>query len=414
MKQFDVKTKLDIISLAKESLNEAVEYYLLLRVKSLNHKRRKCDLRDDARKKIRIWTKQYNSDMNNLISKTGTKSGDGQGRPKKPVPADEIWDKLEEKEKFEIFKDWLKQEREKGKKTQNQHRFSELIKQARRIEIWGLTKEGIRQFYLRDEVIKDERDIRKRIIAIAEANTIIDSKGVKIYLLGREPLTQIFNKLHNTTYSDRYIGKLMSELDVCASIRRAKRKKEEKNLEQQVDNIANRDYNSSNIYSADVKYIEHKSEHGNHVYIEPIINWGSSLVVAWDIDYAQGIDQTMRNLKNSNLPNGSIFHTDRGSQYCSNEVMAELTKNNVTRSVSRRGNCLDNRNSEHFNGVAGTMLLRHLDTNKMSLDEIKARVGKFIKWYNFERRQKRLGWLTPYEHFVQVNQTSLNGQLFCS
>jgi putative transposase len=45
---------------------------------------------------------------------------------------------------------------------------------------------------------------------------------------------------------------------------------------------------------------------------------------------------------------GLIFHSDRGSQYCSNDYQSLLKKNNITPSMSRKGNPYDNAVAENF------------------------------------------------------------------
>jgi transposase InsO family protein len=47
---------------------------------------------------------------------------------------------------------------------------------------------------------------------------------------------------------------------------------------------------------------------------------------------------------------GAIFHSDRGSQYCSHDFQATLTKWGMRSSMSRKGNCWDNSPIESFWG----------------------------------------------------------------
>jgi transposase InsO family protein len=53
-------------------------------------------------------------------------------------------------------------------------------------------------------------------------------------------------------------------------------------------------------------------------------------------------------LSNRGNPKGVMFHSDRGSQYCSMEFKNVLGKNNFIQSMSRRGNCWDNACIESF------------------------------------------------------------------
>ena len=48
------------------------------------------------------------------------------------------------------------------------------------------------------------------------------------------------------------------------------------------------------------------------------------------------------------LPRGVIMHTDRGSQYCSNDYQRLLNKHGLVCSMSGKGNCYDNACAESF------------------------------------------------------------------
>ncbi|EMO43249.1 integrase core domain protein [Leptospira noguchii serovar Autumnalis str. ZUN142] len=51
-----------------------------------------------------------------------------------------------------------------------------------------------------------------------------------------------------------------------------------------------------------------------------------------------------------NPPKGLVFHSDRGSNYCSYETRRYLLNNKFRRSNSRKGNCWDNAVAESFFG----------------------------------------------------------------
>jgi transposase InsO family protein len=64
-------------------------------------------------------------------------------------------------------------------------------------------------------------------------------------------------------------------------------------------------------------------------------------------------------------PEGCIHHTDRGSQYCSNEYQRRLTKQGFKVSMSGKGNCYDNSMVETFfkSITLGTSLRNTLPRN---------------------------------------------------
>lgn len=91
---------------------------------------------------------------------------------------------------------------------------------------------------------------------------------------------------------------------------------------------------------------------------------------------------------------GLISHSDRGSQYCSLEHQKLLNQFNMKVSMSRRGNCYDNAPMESFWGTMKNELVyhRHYATREQAIREITEYIEVF---YNRQRRQKRLGYLSP-------------------
>ena len=63
---------------------------------------------------------------------------------------------------------------------------------------------------------------------------------------------------------------------------------------------------------------------------------------------SSAIEMAARNL---DLPEGAIFHSDRGSNYTSAEFGEKLGELGVKRSVGRTGICYDNALSESVNGT---------------------------------------------------------------
>jgi putative transposase len=96
---------------------------------------------------------------------------------------------------------------------------------------------------------------------------------------------------------------------------------------------------------------------------------------------------------------GLIHHSDRGSQYCSHEYRKLLDQFHMRASMSRKGNCYDNAPMESFWGTLKNEQVHHRRyvTRKEAIREITEYIEVF---YNRQRRQARLGYLSPaaYEH----------------
>ena len=91
---------------------------------------------------------------------------------------------------------------------------------------------------------------------------------------------------------------------------------------------------------------------------------------------------------------GLINHSDRGSQYCSENYTRLLERFNMKASMSRKGNCYDNAPMESFWGTMKNELVYHqrYATREQAIREITQYIEVF---YNRQRIQARLGYLSP-------------------
>jgi putative transposase len=100
---------------------------------------------------------------------------------------------------------------------------------------------------------------------------------------------------------------------------------------------------------------------------------------------------------------GLIHHSDRGSQYCSSDFMKLLDTFNMKASMSRKGNCYDNAPMESFWGTLKNELVYHQRyvTREQAIREITEYIEIF---YNRQRRQARLGYLSPVAYGQQFHR----------
>ena len=92
--------------------------------------------------------------------------------------------------------------------------------------------------------------------------------------------------------------------------------------------------------------------------------------------------------------NGLIHHSDRGSQYCSYDYSKLLKQFGMKASMSRKGNCYDNAPMESFWGTLKSELVHH-KRYKTRLEAIQE-ISEYIEvFYNRQRKQARLGYLSP-------------------
>jgi len=93
---------------------------------------------------------------------------------------------------------------------------------------------------------------------------------------------------------------------------------------------------------------------------------------------------------------GLIFHSDRGSQYCSYGFQKLLHDHQMKSSMSRKGDCWDNSVAESFFGTLKTECV--FDTVYATREQARRDIVDYIEmFYNSKRRHSYLGYLSPSE-----------------
>ena len=95
-------------------------------------------------------------------------------------------------------------------------------------------------------------------------------------------------------------------------------------------------------------------------------------------------------------PKGLLHHTDRGSQYASNDYQRLLDAHDFEGSMSRKGNCWDNAVAESFFATLKKDLVHRARFRTRA--EARVRLFEYIElFYNPKRRHSSLGGMSPVE-----------------
>lgn len=117
--------------------------------------------------------------------------------------------------------------------------------------------------------------------------------------------------------------------------------------------------------------------------------------------------EALRQLKE--VPANGLFHTDQGFMYTNQAFAVELEKMGLQQSLSRRANCWDNAVIESFNGsMKCEWFYPYYKKNRwnLSFEELCDKVNEYVRYYNEERIQEKLGYLTPMEYHHRVTQSN--------
>jgi transposase InsO family protein len=103
---------------------------------------------------------------------------------------------------------------------------------------------------------------------------------------------------------------------------------------------------------------------------------------------------------------GAIIHSDRGSQYASNNFRELLRRNGFRQSMSGKGNCYDNAQAESFFSRFKTELIEGGAFE--DLEQARLEIFSYIEgYYNRVRLHSSLGYKSPIEFEMELK--SKNG-----
>lgn len=181
------------------------------------------------------------------------------------------------------------------------------------------------------------------------------------------------------------------------------------------DNLLKRNFAATKpnqVFVGDITYI--RTDEG-WLYLATVIDLYSRKIIGHSMSNRMTKDLVIsalqKALKSRGYPKGVIVHSDRGSQYASNEYKSFLKKHGLVGSMSKKGDCWDNAVAESFFATLKKEYVHHIRFKT----RIQAQLGIFDyieAWYNNERSHSTLNWLSPNEfEYVNRDKFSKNKQI---
>jgi transposase InsO family protein len=178
--------------------------------------------------------------------------------------------------------------------------------------------------------------------------------------------------------------------------------------EPRAGNLVNMNFNpneANDLWAGDISNIE--TDEGV-MYLSVVLDMWSRAVIGWDIQSSMTENLVIRSLekaiRNRKPMKGLIVHTDRGSQYASFRYRQLLSENNITQSMSFKGNCYDNAPVESFFASLKKELVYRVRFK--SKEEARRQIFEYIEiFYNRQRRHSTLGYVAPL-NFEKLKNTT--------
>jgi putative transposase len=159
------------------------------------------------------------------------------------------------------------------------------------------------------------------------------------------------------------------------------------------------------LWTGDITYIWTAE---GWLYLAVILDVFSRRIVGWRMDKRMTDDLVIAAFQNALVrrrhAQGLIFHSDRGSQYCSKRFQTLVKRAGGMQSMSGTGCCYDNAITESFFGTLKRELVHHCFFKTRV--EAQGRIFRYIEgFYNRRRRHSAIGYQAPenYERlFVRL------------
>ena len=134
------------------------------------------------------------------------------------------------------------------------------------------------------------------------------------------------------------------------------------------------------------------------LYLAVVMDLYSRAIVGWSMSRRMTqqlvCDALTMALFRRHFPKGTIIHSDRGSQYCSNRYQRLIKNNGLRCSMGRKANCYDNAVTESFFHTLKVELVhreRYI-TRRMA----KSSIFEYIEtYYNRQRKHSAIGHRIP-------------------
>ena len=166
------------------------------------------------------------------------------------------------------------------------------------------------------------------------------------------------------------------------------------------DNLLKRDFNANKPFEKLTTDVTQFKVGDEKVYFSPVMDLFNREIVSYSISLSPNLEQIREMLSGlfDKLPADAtpLFHSDQGWQYQHAEYQRLLAEHNITQSMSRKGNCMDNGAMENFFGRLKVEMFygEKFESVNAFVDEL----SKYIHYYNNERISLKLKGMSPVQY----------------
>ena len=165
-------------------------------------------------------------------------------------------------------------------------------------------------------------------------------------------------------------------------------------------NLLKRDFHADKPYEKLTTDVTEFKIGDEKVYLSPVLDMFNREIISYSISTSPNLQQVRDMLTGlfEKLPTDArpLFHSDQGWQYQHAEYQRLLAEHNITQSMSRKGNCMDNGIMENFFGRLKVEMYygEKFESPRGFIEKLE----EYIHYYNNERISLKLKGMSPVQY----------------
>ena len=212
------------------------------------------------------------------------------------------------------------------------------------------------------------------------------------------------------------IQRLMKKFNLVCPIRKAnpyRRMAKAIKTSNYAPNILERhfeDYGPGYVLLTDITYMFFDGKNSK-AYLSVIKDAFTKQILAYVLSSSLEVDFVLKTVENlfrdhkKDIHTDALINSDQGVHYTSIKFIELLKDKEIRQSMSRRGNCWDNAPQESFFGHMKDEIGHKVDKIS-SFEELKAIIDDYMDYYNKDRYQEQLAYLSPNQ-YLEYYQTGI-------
>ncbi|SHH47548.1 Transposase InsO and inactivated derivatives [Massilia sp. CF038] len=223
---------------------------------------------------------------------------------------------------------------------------------------------------------------------------------------GYRRVTEAVRKL-GKPINHKTIQNLMVKMNLKSVVRPKKYKSYKGEVSLTATNVLARQFDASTMNQKWVTDVTEFNVGGEKLYLSPVMDLCNGEIIAYQMAPKPTFDlvtnMLRKALKTLRPDDRLTLYSDQGWHYRMPLYRQLLEQHGVVQSMSRKGNCYDNSPMESFFAVLKTEYFRL--KKFASIEQLRAGLVRYIKYYNVDRIKTRLGGMSPVEYRTQLHAT---------